>query len=113
MQPFDVALVLTAVSELTLVTAIVGAVVALAIWIRLRSEQRTTLELERQNGELRLVLARIRRLEGILPICSHCKRVRDDRGDWQSVEDYVAARSELSFSHGICPDCMEQHYEAP
>ena len=56
--------------------------------------------------ELRASLANVRTLRGLIPICSHCKRVRDDAGFWQQVEAYVRARSEAQFSHGICPSCL-------
>jgi hypothetical protein len=56
--------------------------------------------------ELRESLANVRTLTGLIPICSHCKRVRDDAGFWQQVEAYVHARSGAKFSHGICPACM-------
>lgn len=56
--------------------------------------------------ELRESLANIRTLRGLIPICAHCKRVRDDAGFWQQVEAYVQSRSEAEFSHGICPSCM-------
>ena len=65
--------------------------------------------------ELESALAHVRQLQGILPICAWCKKVRDDSDYWSSVEDYVAHHSKVHFSHGICPDCMRQHYpeEAP
>ncbi|MBK8789224.1 MAG: hypothetical protein IPO28_03340 [Holophagaceae bacterium] len=56
--------------------------------------------------ELRASLANIRTLRGLIPICAHCKRVRDDAGFWQQVEAYVHERSEAKFSHSICPSCM-------
>lgn len=49
-------------------------------------------------------------LRGIIPICSSCKKVRDDKGYWQQVEAYVRTRSEAEFSHGICPECMKKLY---
>lgn len=49
-------------------------------------------------------------LEGILPICSSCKKIRDDHGDWKPVESYIQSRTNAEFSHGICPDCMERLY---
>ncbi|MDO9578597.1 MAG: response regulator [Candidatus Cloacimonadales bacterium] len=60
--------------------------------------------------ELRKALSEIKTLSGLLPICSHCKKIRDDSGYWQGVEHYIAARSNTQFSHGICPDCMRQFY---
>jgi len=60
--------------------------------------------------ELEQALEQVRTLEGILPICSYCKKIRDDRNYWRQVEDYVASHSEAKFSHGICPDCMSRHF---
>jgi DNA-binding response OmpR family regulator len=53
-------------------------------------------------------LSQVKQLQGILPICSHCKKVRDDSNYWQQVESYVTAHSEAQFSHSICPDCFEK-----
>ena len=55
--------------------------------------------------ELELALTQVKQLKGLLPICSYCKKVRDDRNYWQRVETYIAAHSDARFSHGICPDC--------
>ena len=52
----------------------------------------------------------VKMLQGILPICSHCKKIRKDDGLWIQVESYVRDHSEVNFSHGICPDCMDKHY---
>jgi len=49
-------------------------------------------------------------LSGLLPICSHCKRIRDDAGYWSQVESYVAKYSEAEFSHSLCPSCLLEHY---
>lgn len=49
-------------------------------------------------------------LSGLLPICSHCKKVRDDHGAWKQIETYITERSNLFFSHGICPECLTIHY---
>jgi DNA-binding response OmpR family regulator len=50
-------------------------------------------------------------LQGLLPICSYCKRIRRDDQEWQQIERYIAARSDAEFSHGICPDCYRRHVE--
>lgn len=50
-------------------------------------------------------LARVKRLQGLLPICSYCKKIRDDQNYWQQVETYIAEHSEARFSHSICPAC--------
>lgn len=59
--------------------------------------------------ELEEALAKVNELEGLMPICSYCKKVRDDGNYWHQVEAYVEARSSAQFSHGICPDCYDKH----
>jgi DNA-binding response OmpR family regulator len=51
----------------------------------------------------------VQQLEGLLPICAYCKRIRDASENWESIERYVEARSEAQFSHGYCPECYEKH----
>jgi DNA-binding response OmpR family regulator len=53
----------------------------------------------------------VHRLEGLLPICSYCKRIEEQGKDWQPIEQYVSTRSEAQFSHGICPDCYQKHIQ--
>ena len=65
---------------------------------------------QRLNQELKQALAEIDKLEGILPVCSFCKRIRDEEGNWQQMERYIRDRSAADFSHGICEDCMKKHY---
>ena len=67
-------------------------------------------DLEEKNLKLRQSMAEIRTLQGIVPICAHCKQVRDDDGYWEQVEAYLAKRSELSFSHDICPPCADKYF---
>ncbi|MBI4800747.1 MAG: hypothetical protein HY794_18820 [Desulfarculus sp.] len=69
-----------------------------------------TQELSQANQELRQALAEVKALSGLLPICSHCKKIRDDQGYWQALEKYIAAHSQASFSHGVCPECLMEHY---
>ena len=57
--------------------------------------------------ELERALAGVNQLQGLLPICSYCKKIRDDKNYWQQVEGYISSHSEAQFSHGICPDCYE------
>jgi len=59
-------------------------------------------------SELEQALARVKLLHGLLPICSYCKKIRDDKNYWQQVDAYVAEHSEAQFSHSICPDCYEK-----
>jgi hypothetical protein len=67
-------------------------------------------ERERLIKELQEAMASIKTLRGFLPICAHCKNIRDDQGYWRSVEEYVRAHADVDFSHGICPRCMEKHF---
>jgi len=52
----------------------------------------------------------VKTLRGILPICSYCKKIRDDEGIWNQVEEYVQKRSDANFSHGICPECVQRYF---
>lgn len=63
-----------------------------------------------EKNKLQKALDEIKTLRGIIPICSHCKQIRDDEGMWKRIEEYIHANSEASFSHGICPDCLKEHY---
>ena len=68
------------------------------------------LEFRRTAAELNEALTDIKVLRGLLPICSHCKGIRNDAGYWQSIEAYVCAHTEADLSHGICPTCLKLHY---
>jgi len=74
--------------------------------------QRTRLEQERKKliTELQDALSTVNQLSGLLPICANCKRIRDDQGEWSNLEQYISARSNAEFSHGICPSCREELY---
>lgn len=67
-------------------------------------------ERERLIVELKTALAEVKTLRGFIPICSSCKKIRDDEGYWQQVEKYVQDRSDAQFSHGICPECLKKLY---
>jgi tetratricopeptide (TPR) repeat protein len=70
----------------------------------------TNAVLEDTNRDLRVALSDVRTLEGLIPICVHCKNVRDDQGFWKGVETYISSRSGALFSHGICADCGPKIY---
>lgn len=65
------------------------------------------LELARRAEEAEKALAHIRRLQGLLPICCYCKKIRNDQNYWQEIELYIHDHSEADFTHGICPECYE------
>jgi len=67
-------------------------------------------ERERLIIDLQDALAKVKTLKGMLPICSVCKKIRDDKGYWNQIEAYIRAHSGAEFSHGICPDCAKKLY---
>ncbi len=73
---------------------------------RLRAEQ----EKEAVIAQLQQALEEVRTLQGMVPICIHCKKIRDDVGFWQKIEQYIEARTEARFSHGLCPSCAKRLY---
>ena len=71
---------------------------------------RYAIERQRLMTELKTALDHIKQLQGMLPICSECKKIRDDKGYWNRIESYISRHSEVEFSHGICPDCAKKLY---
>ena len=67
-------------------------------------------ELEKKNRELKEALETVKTLQGIIPICANCKKIRDDKGAWSQMESYISKHSEAQFSHGICPECAKKLY---
>ncbi len=53
---------------------------------------------------------RMKYIEGILPVCAHCKKIRDEKGQWHEIESYISGQSEVEFSHGLCPACVKELY---
>ena len=73
---------------------------------------RKRIEEKKENNALNIIVEFIiKTLKGILPICSSCKKIRDDRGSWEIVERYIQKYTDARFTHGLCPDCMETHYK--
>lgn len=75
-----------------------------------RFRVRVMADLEEKNEALRLAMDEVRWLQDLLPICMHCRRVRDEGADWRRLDEYLDAHSELRFSHGLCEDCRQLHY---
>ena len=85
----------------------------LELLTRLSSALKLTREMDRRKArekELEQALQEIKVLRGILPICSRCKKIRDEHGQWHSVESYIKGHSEADFSHLICPECLDKHF---
>ena len=85
-----------------------------------REELRARIQVGERVVELQAALAdrvkmleeaiiKIKTLQGLLPICSYCKKIRNDQDYWQQIETYVAEHTQAEFTHGICPDCLEKH----
>jgi hypothetical protein len=70
-----------------------------------------TLLLEATILELQQTLTQVRTLHGLIPICTHCKSIRNEAGQWQVLERYLCEHTEAEFSHGICPKCLQEHYK--
>ncbi len=80
---------------------------------RIKTGQRV-LELQyslaRRVEDLKASLFHVKTLQGILPICMHCKKIRNDKESWQRIESYIQEHTDALFSHGLCPDCLEKYY---
>ena len=89
--------------ELLVALALLAGVLAV---YSMRRWSELTAEIARREAAERTAA----RLEGLLPICAGCKKIRDDQQAWVAVEEYVAARTPVEFTHGICPDCRARLY---
>ncbi|MCG8568626.1 MAG: transporter substrate-binding domain-containing protein [Spirochaetes bacterium] len=110
--------------------SLLGAILFIVIWnytLHIKVKQRTkeladyknhleelvearTLDLTNANEQLTEALANVNTLSGLLPICSNCKKVRNDDGYWGSIENYIQQHSDADFSHSLCPDCANKLY---
>jgi hypothetical protein len=72
--------------------------------------KRSARERERLIEELQEALTKVRTLSGLIPICASCKKIRDDKGYWNQIEQYISEHTEADFSHGICPECADRMY---
>ncbi|WP_320041872.1 response regulator [uncultured Desulfobacter sp.] len=70
----------------------------------------THIELRRKTIALETAIDEIKTLNGLLPICAHCKKIRDDKGYWNLLETYIERHTQATFSHGVCPECMDKLY---
>jgi branched-subunit amino acid transport protein len=80
--------------------------------LKIEMQERKRAQIEKDNLiiELKDALAEVKTLSGLLPICSHCKKIRDDKGYWNQIEAYIQDRSEAEFSHSICQECAKKYY---
>jgi|GEM_PF-2202950 len=85
-------------------------VATLGFFEDITQQRQVELDRERLIQELTKALVEVKQLSGLLPICSHCKKIRDDQGYWNQIESYISTRSSAQFTHGICPDCIREHF---
>ncbi|MCG8615844.1 MAG: response regulator [Desulfobacterales bacterium] len=78
--------------------------------LTVKARVNTHVKLSRTMNDLKHALDEIKTLNGLIPICAACKKIRDDQGYWEEVETYISERSGATFSHGICPDCRDELY---
>ena len=90
-----------------------GGQVSSVVCISKDITERKRVELEREEliAGLQAALAEVRTLSGLLPICAHCKKIREDDGYWTQIESYIRDHSRADFTHGICPDCAKAFFE--
>jgi len=86
--------------------------VASALTLKSEMDRRKNreLELRRSNEELQQALKEVKVLRGLIPICASCKKIRNDGGFWQQLEEYLGEHSEAEFSHGLCQPCIKKLY---
>jgi len=82
----------------------------LAVVDHRRQAARHLEEQTRLLAELQESMRQVKLLSGLLPICAHCKKIRDDKGYWKQLEAYISDHSTVLFSHGVCPECLEVYY---
>ena len=85
-------------------TAIMGNIVDIS------ERKQTEFQRDMLIADLQKALAEVKTLSGLVPICAHCKNVRDDKGYWDKIEAYIHKHSDAEFSHGICPECAKKYY---
>jgi sigma-B regulation protein RsbU (phosphoserine phosphatase) len=83
---------------------------ALTLKSEMDQRKQRELELRRSNEELQKALREVKVLRGLIPICASCKKIRNDEGFWQQLEEYLGEHSEAQFSHGLCQPCIKKLY---
>ncbi|MCX8119178.1 MAG: PAS domain S-box protein, partial [Desulfobacterota bacterium] len=82
----------------------------LSSFIDITARKKAQQEREELIAKLQKALSEIKTLRGFIPICSSCKKIRDDKGYWTQIEAYIRDHSEAEFTHGLCPDCLKKLY---
>jgi len=92
------------------ILGLVSIIIAVLIGSR-RRVSKANKKLTVLNTELVRALEEIKTLRGIIPICSYCKKIRNDEGAWEIMEAYISTHSDAQFSHGACPECYKEQME--
>lgn len=100
----------SAVLQAYFVANLLGIITSIQLNRRKRQLFAAALHQKELTANLEQALAEIRTLHGILPICAHCKRVMNDAGAWEQIEEYVRKHTHAQFTHDICPECARQHF---
>ena len=89
-----------------------GELAAIALQNSSNADEKVKAEEQREKViiDLQATLSKVKRLSGLLPICSHCKKIRDDQGYWNQIDAYIEEHSEAEFSHSICQNCAKKHF---
>ena len=101
---------LTVVEMRTSQTDWEGETTVLVVLRDITDRKRAEKEREILIGQLQEALAQVKQLSGLLPICSNCKKIRDDQGYWKAVDQYIGDHSDAQISHSICPECLKKLY---
>ena len=78
--------------------------------VDITDRKKAEIELHEEKKKLEIALNKVKKLSGLLPICMHCKKIRDDKGYWKQIESYIREHSEAEFSHSICMECAKKYY---
>ncbi len=98
--------------KVTVILTVAGVFFSLIIAFVASSRlQRAKKKILDKNNKLQKALDEIKTLQGIIPICSYCKKIRDDKGAWEIIEAYICNHSQAQFSHGVCPECYNKQME--
>ncbi len=100
------------IMAVTLLTVIALAYLTDRIHSLTKELHRSKLAVEEANDRLQAALKEVKELRGLLPICAWCKQIREDNGVWEQLETFVARHSRATFTHGMCPKCLETHGQA-
>jgi len=98
--------------KITLILTFIGVFLSLMIaFIATNNILKAKRKIIDENNKLQIALDEIKTLRGIIPICSYCKKIRDDKGAWEVIESYIHNHSDAQLSHGVCPECYKKQLE--